>query len=335
MAFSSSRDYTESFTAANLIERAVKRLGVMDASASINSTEETDALVVLNLILKEWTAQGADVWLRDTGHLFLVSPGTKTSYTVGTSGTARFTSQYYVTTLASDGSTSDTTLTVTDDTNMSDTDRILIELNDGTLHDTTISGSPSANSVTISSGLTGAAGSGSIVYSWPTANDISAKIVKLVYAARKQTNTDHVDINAGYMEGIDTPLEIVGEDEYRLLSQNLQTGIPVSIHHRRETTNPELFVWPTGGSGDVHSIVLEYNTYVQDLDSTSNNLDIPAEGVNPLTWQLAAELSAEYGLSESEQRRLWNVATSKVDNFFDYQVEDASVIFARETRGLG
>ena len=100
MAFSASWNYTESYTAANIIERAVKRLGVMDAAESINAAEQTDALVVLNLIVKEWSGRGADVWLRNTGHLFLPSPGTVGSYTVGTSGTAKFTSLYYVTTLA-------------------------------------------------------------------------------------------------------------------------------------------------------------------------------------------------------------------------------------------
>lgn len=332
MAFSGSRDYTESFTAANLIERALKRLGMMDAGESVDSTEQSDALVVLNLIIKEWNAQGADVWLRNTGHLFLTSPGTKGGYTLGTSGTAKFTSLYYTTTLSADADATDTALTVTDDTNMSNADVILVEQDDGTLHATTISGAPSSNAVTLASGLVDSASSGNIVYSWPTSNNISDKIAKIVFASRRLTNTDNADTDAGFMEGQDTPVSVIGENEYRMLTQKLQTGVPVSIHHRQETTNPEILVWPTGGSGDFHSLVLEYQTYMQDLDATTNNLDLPPEGVNALTWQLAAELSAEYGLSEVEQRRLWSVAERKVQDFFDYQVEDASVIFARDVR---
>src|SRR3990167_7886152 len=138
MAFANSRDYTESYTAANIIERAVKRLGVMDSAESLPTAEQTDALVVLNLIVKEWSAKGADVWLRNTGHLFLPSPGTVGSYTVGTSGSAKFTSAYYVTTLAVDANAAATTIVVTDDTNMLNADVILIEQNDGTLKATTI-----------------------------------------------------------------------------------------------------------------------------------------------------------------------------------------------------
>lgn len=332
MAFSASWNYSESYTAANIIERALKRLGVYDAAESVVTAEQTDALVVLNLIVKEWSAKGADVWLRNTGHLFLPSPGTVGSYTVGTSGTAKFTSAYYVTTLAADANAAATTLTVTDDTNMSDTDVILIEQNDGTLKATTISGAPAANSVTLAAGLASAAASGNIVYSWPTANNIAAKLTKLVSAARRITNTDNATTNAGYMEGIDSPLSIIGEEEYRLIPQKLQAGVPVSLHHRQKAVNPELFVWPTGGSGNVHSVVLEYNAHIQDLDGTTNNLELPAEGVNALAWQLAAELAPEYGIPELEQRRVWAIANHKVDDFFSYQSEDASVIFGVETR---
>lgn len=332
MAFSNSRDYAESYTAANIIERAVKRLGVMDAAESIATAEQTDALVVLNLIVKEWSARGADVWLRSTGHLFLPSPGTVGSYTVGTSGTAKFTSLYYVTTLATAANAAATALTVTDDTNMANADVILVEQNDGTLKATTINGAPAANVVTLASGLASAAAAGNIVYSWPTANNISAKITKLVHAARRITNTDNAATNAGFMEGTDSPLSIIGEDEYRLLSTKLQTGIPVSIHHRQKAVNPELFVWPTGGSGNVHSLVLDYNTYIQDLDATSNNLEIPGEGINALAWQLAHELAPEYGLSRDERLLLKSEAREKVNDFFDFQVEDASVIFGAEVR---
>lgn len=332
MAFSASWNYTESYTAANIIERALKRLGIMDAAESVNSSEQTDALVVLNLIVKEWSAKGADVWLRNTGHLFLPSPGTVGSYTVGTSGTAKFTSGYYVTTLASAASSSATTITVTDDTNMANADVILIEQDDGTLKATTISGAPSSNSVTLAAGLASAAAAGNIVYNWPTTNNIAAKITKLVNAARRITNTDNAATNAGYMEGIDSPLSILGEDEYRLLPQKLQTGVPSSIHHRQKTVNPELFVWPTGGSGNVHSLVLEYNAHIQDLDGTTNNLEVPAEGINALAWQLAAELAPEYGIGELEQRRIWSIANNKVEDFFSYQSEDASVIIGVDAR---
>lgn len=332
MAFSGSRNYSESYTAASIIARSLKRLGIMDAGESVDSTEQTDALEVLNLIVKEWSARGADVWLRKTGHLFLPDPGTVGSYSFGTSGTGLFTQQYYTTTLASAAASGATTIVVTDDTNMSSTDVILVENDDGTLTDTTINGAPSSNSVTLTAGLDAAAAAGNIVYSWPTSDNVDDKVANLVYVSRRVTNTDNAATNAGFMEGIDSPVGMIGEEEYRSLSTKLQTGAPVSVYLRQAAVNPELFIWPTGGTDNHHSLVIEYNTYFQDLDATTNNLDLPPEGFNALSWQLAWELAPEYGLSPQERSMLRTLSEDKVETFFDSMVEDASVVFAMEYR---
>jgi hypothetical protein len=327
MAFSASWNYTESYTAANIIERSLKRLSEFDANETIDTDEQTDALVVLNLIVKGWNKKGAGIWLRKTGHLFLPDPGTVSKYTFGTSGTALFTSQYYTTTLASAASESDTAITVTDDTNMSNADRILVENDDGTLTDTTINGAPSANAVTLTAGLDDSASSGNAVYTWPTSADLSHKLVKLKFAQRRITDLDNAATDAGLMEGIDTPLSIIGEQEYLTYPTKLQTGVPVSVYLRQATTNPELHLWPTGGEGSVHSLVLDYTTHMQDLDATSNNLDIPADGVNPLAWWLAYELGPEYGIPEVQMRRLEKFAKESSEEFFDFLVENADVAF--------
>ena len=75
MALSGSYNYTESITAAQIIALALRRLGVLGIAETINSTEEANALIVLNLLIKEWSAQGADVWLRKKAYLFLENPG--------------------------------------------------------------------------------------------------------------------------------------------------------------------------------------------------------------------------------------------------------------------
>lgn len=333
MAFSGSRDYTESYTAASIIERALKHLGILDASESVPTAEQTDALEQLNLLIKEWGGQDAGVWVRETGHLFLTDPGTSTFYTLGTGGTAKFTSLYYTTTLSAAASSGAATVTVTDDTNISDTDIILVQMDDGTLHATTVSGAPAANVVTLADVTDDDAASGNIVYSWPTTSNITHMMANLVFAARRQTDTDNAATNAGYMEGIDSPIEIIGEQQYRFLSSKFNTGIPTHIYHERRTLNPKIHVWPTGGNTPYHSIVIQFQTFLQDLDATDNNIDIPPQGVNALTWCLAAELAPEYGIPTEEQLMVTSRAERKREDFFDSVVEDASLIFEREERG--
>lgn len=328
MAFSSSRNYTESYTAANIILRALARLGILDMAEGVNSSEETAALVALNLLVKRWSAKGADIWVRNTGHLFLPDPGETSSYSFGTSGTGYFTSLYYVTTVATAASATDTTITVTDDTNISDTDIILVENDDGSLTDTTVSGAPAANVVTLAAGLDGAVAAGNIVYSWPTTSNIDDKPANIVSIVRKLTDTSNAATNAGFMEGIDSPINLIGEDEYRRLSTKLQTGAPVSAYFENAAVNPRLHVWPTGGTDNHHSLVVEYENYIQDLDATTNNIELPPEGVDALVWDLASALAPEYGLSIPEQRELRSRAKEAVDEFLDYMIEDAPVVFS-------
>jgi hypothetical protein len=63
------------------------------------------------------------------------------------------------------------------------------------------------------------------------------------------------------------------------------------------------------------------------MDTTTDNFWIPPEAHNALIWQLAAELSSEYGIPENEQRRLWATSEAKFQAFLDGYRENASVIF--------
>ena len=65
-------------------------------------------------------------------------------------------------------------------------------------------------------------------------------------------------------------------------------------------------------------------------DSSGDNPQFPIEFGNVLIWYLAAELASEYGLPPGEQGMLWQTAEFKLQQVLDYDVENASVIFALE-----
>ena len=333
MATSGSYNYTEAVTAAQVIALALRRLGVLGIAETINSTEEANALIVLNLLIKEWNGQGADVWIRKTGYMFLETPGEVSSYTVGTSGDASFTSAYFMTTLASDASASATTITVTDDTNISNTDVILVEQADGTFAVDVVNGAPSANSVTLTTGIasdtTGAAGA--YVYSWPTTNNIANKLVELVYVSRKGQDNTGASTNTDDMPGQEIEVEIVGEEQYQSLTTKLQSGATTQVFHRTGPVLSRLYVWPTGGAG-FDKLVVHYKSHIEDLDATTNTFDLPPAGFNALAWGLAFEMASEYGVPEREMKRLFETSEIKKNTFFDYMGEDASVIFAQDSR---
>ena len=93
MAVSGSKDY--SITRANIIEAALRKLGVFDQGETISGDETASATLSLNLMVKEWVARGIDIWLRDEITLFLQPD--QQSYALGT---ANATASYVGTTLS-------------------------------------------------------------------------------------------------------------------------------------------------------------------------------------------------------------------------------------------
>jgi hypothetical protein len=338
MALSNSFDYTHTVTAADIIALALRRLGVYDPDETINPTEQTNALQVLNLIVKEWGNQGADIWLRDTMCLVL-NTGSSTSGTiqgfyyatsVGSAAHLLF-GFNAVSSLASAASASDGTITVTDSTGFATTDYIYIKLADNTIHATTINGAPSGNVITLANSLKGAASAGAKVYGTDVTNRfIGGTILQLQSAASCIISEDAVDnadsTNQAGLQYTATPISVVGSNEFHGHSNRVTQGAPLQVNHVRKHQYSEFNIWPIGLDPKVDFLELVVIYPIMDLDATTNNLYLTPDAFNALAWDLAAQMASEYGLSEAEQKRLWTVAESKKNDVFDFNVEDASVI---------
>lgn len=332
MALSNSKDYTNTFTAASIVALALRRLGVLDPDETIDATEEANALVTLNLMVKEWAAYGIDNWLRQAGVVWITDPGERSTYTLGPSGSpAAF--SWYETELAADAASGATSITVAaiDSTHSVNGANIGVKLDDGSIDFTTISGSPTTT-ITLTASLDSAASSGNRVYIYNTSSQI-ARPCKLLWAAVATADTTNTSIASTGLFEQETELKIIGRTEYERLNQKRQVGVPNQVHYEQSLTNGTLHLWPTGTTGkDYDKIYFVSNIYPDDFDATSNNAQFPPEWHNALAWNLAAEMAAEYGLPESEQRRLWSIANGKLGTLLDYDVENASVLFGRDVR---
>ena len=322
MALSNSYNYTDSVTAANVIALALRRLGVYDPAETINSTEEANALQVLNLMVKEWSKK-IDIVARDTAYLFLTSK-TKTTYTTDSDYVLL---NHTTTTLAADAAASASTITCTSAASISNGHIILIKLDDNTIHATTVNGAPAGAVVTLTTALPSAASSGNYVYNAATTARYTHNIPGILSARSSQSTTDTVSADEG---GIYTPMEVVGDTEFHNLSMRVTTGRPLKLYHRPQYNASQVDIWPCGGVPDADRIELVIILPMQDLDATTNNFVLPPGAFNALGWNLAAEMASEYGLTETEQRRLWTIATAKREEVFDDSVDEASVIFERE-----
>ena len=175
MASSGSVDF--SLTRDNMIARAFEMAGIINEGGTPSSTQLTIGAQLLNMAVKQWSGtadfSGQKMQSRKRAYLFLSEDNA--IYTLGptttqTGTTNKWASSYVTTTLSAAEAASQTVISLTSITGISDTDRIGIELDDGTIHWSVVSGSPSAGTATIANALASAAASGNRVFTYATTN---------------------------------------------------------------------------------------------------------------------------------------------------------------------
>jgi len=311
MATSGSKNF--SVTRSDITNAALRKLGVYDQGEAPLSSDTQNASLALNLMIKEWAAQGRDTWLRQEVTLFL-QPDTQ-SYSLGTT---HATTSFSETTLSADHTASATSISLTSSSGMTAADNIGIKLDDDSIHWTTISTVDSSTAVTIASGLASAASSGNKVYAYTTK---AGRPQKILFAYRRDTS------------GLDTEVTIIGENEYRRQSNKASSGPPVQIYYNPTLTTGTLYVWPVDGGSTWDKLIFIGQYLPDDFDSSADNPEFPIEWGNALVWNLAAEMASEYGLSEAEQARIWSIAQAKLRDVLFYDVENASMIIALDKHG--
>jgi hypothetical protein len=310
MAVSGSKNYA--ITRATIIEGALRKLGVYDQGEGIDGNEVASASQALNLMVKEWVADGADIFLRTESTLFL-QPNTQT-YNLSTD---HITDSYVETTLSAAEASGQTVISVTSSTGMTAADNVGIKMDDNTIHWTTIVSVDSSTQITITTATDDDAASGNKVYAYTTKSD---RPQKLLYAFRADRN------------GFDTEIHIIGSSEYFRQSNKTADGPPVEVWYNPQGNQSagKLHVWPDNGGKDWDKVVLIAQHLPDDFDAAANNPDFPIEWGNALVWGLAADLASEYGISEREQGRLWQIAEHKLNKMLDYDSENADVIFVMD-----
>ena len=261
--------------------------------------------MALNLLVKEWSARGIDIWLRSEVTVFLQPQTQKYSL-----GTGYATTSYVETTLSADEATSQTELSVTSETGISVSDFIGIKLDDDSIHWSTVA---SLATLTIADALPSAASSGNKVYAFTTK---AVRPQKILTAFRRDVND------------LDTPVSIIGSQEYYGLSDKTSEGEPTAVWYQPVMDTGSLYVWPVDGGSNCDKLNLIAQNLADDFDTAADTPEFPIEWANALIWNLAAEIASEYGIPEREQGRLWQIAEHKLNIVLDYDQENSDVVFS-------
>lgn len=292
MATSGSYDF--SVTAAQVIASAYEDLGAIQPGQTVPTASSTMALNRLNILAKQLSAspdrsRGFKVWTRQRITMALAK-GQQT-YTIGPATTdSRASTLMGRTTLSADEAASQTTLSITSNTDtttypgttitMTASDFIGIVLNDGTIHWSTISGTPSTTA-DIATGLASAASSGNYVY-WFTSRAQRFPEIESAVLRNANRNDCPIDVYRTAME-----YDIGVADKYA-------DGTPTAIlvEPLRLNTRITLDSQPTDVTDQLVLTVL----YPQeDYDSTSDDIAFPQECFGMLSWELAFMLSPSVG----------------------------------------
>lgn len=307
MARSGSTDF--SVTASDIIRKALALVAERAAEIPLTNSEIEDGLQSLNIMVKDWQAQGLHLWKRDEGILFL-DVGVS-SYKLGPAGAeATLVSDFINTDLSVAAIATATSLTVDSTTGMAALDNIGIELDDNTRQWTTIVSVDSATTLTITTGLTSAAAIDNTIF---TFTDLVERPLRMESTRRLRV-------------GDTTEVELIkwARQQYFAQTDKTSQGTPTSFYYTPLLDNGEVFIWQTANS--VKQVLkFTFQKTIEDFDSTNNNPDFPIEWSRALIWNLALDIGPEYKAPESLMARVERRADQYLEDMLGWDEEVTSL----------
>ena len=316
MATSGSTDF--SIDRDTLIKESMEILNAYDPISTMTADEIWSCSRTLNIMLKAMQADGLQLWKQTEVHLFMEAD--KIKYTLSTSGD-NATISHTETAMRVAGAASATTLEVDSTTGMTAGDYIGIELDDDTMHWTTVSSVTDTDTVVITTGLASASAIDNVIYFFTNKIPKPLRINNALIHHKSSGN--------------DVELNIVSREEYWNLGVKTSEGIVNQIYFdpRRDDSEVRVFPEPTSVTD---YIILVCHLPFEDFDSGANTPDFPQEWLECVVWGLATRLMFKYGATVPVDRRreIKAMANEMYQKALDFDTEDTS-IFLQPDRRLG
>jgi hypothetical protein len=270
-------------------------LGVIEPGQTVPSTFATMGLQRLNLLVKQWQANtdlapGLKVWTRQRVNLFLAK-GQQT-YLIGPASTdARATTRYGRTTIDAAEAASQTTISVAETTDTTTepgtsitataSDIIGVEVDDGTIHWSTVSSISAGDTITIGTGLSTTAAVGNYVW-WFTSRAQRLPLVE--HAVIRDENRQDTELQI-YRDAYAYDVGVLNKYDDGRASAILVEPLFLNT---RITLNAQ----PTDVTD---TLVLTALYPAEDYYSASNDIAFPQEWYSALEWELAFRMSPAFG----------------------------------------
>ena len=272
----------------DLISRALKDIGALEAGETPTPDAAQDAFDLLNDLVDQWSNESFMVF-NVTEIIFPVVNG-QTQYTIGPNpSTQNFIGASF------NGSIAGNILTVTG-------------INSGAVaQGQTLSGTGIAAGTKITASITGAGGNVNEVgtYRVNIPQTVASTTITANYQKPLSIDSAFVRINTTsngqpiINGGLDYPIAVLALQDYEMIGLKTLNGPwPKAIYYNPNEESGNLFVWPNPAQGEMH---LFANTLFSRYDSLYNDVILPQGYSMALRWCLAERLMPMYGKANQTQ----------------------------------
>jgi hypothetical protein len=273
----------------DIISRALKDIGALEAGETPAPADAQDAFDMLNDMLDQWSNESMMVFYK-TEIIFTLTAG-QTQYTIGPGGQIGGTIT---------GSISGTTLTVTD-------------VSDGAIAlGMTLTGSGVAAGTKIVRFGSGAGGNVNSdgTYTVNISQTVGSTTISAYYERPLNINSAFVRVNTNsngqpiLNGGLDYPITILNLENYELIGLKTLNGPwPRALYYQPSETLGTITVWPNPSQGEMH---IFSDTIFQRFTSINDEIVIPQGYYMALRWCLAERLMPMYGKASPTQIQMIN-----------------------------
>ncbi len=284
MTTSNSTDFNQ--TRNDLCLGALRNAGVVGLEQSVSAAYLTHAASKLNQMLKHWENTGIHIWTQKHATVFLV-PG-QVTYSLG-SGGDRATEDLVQTTTTAAAAAAASALVVDSIEGMTVLDKVGVVLDSGTTFWTTIASFTGTDTINLTLPITTAAASGNTVYTYTTA--ITDRPLKITSACIRNSN------QGDRMLG-----DPMGRQDYQNLPDKNVSGTVFQFYYESlhgATGKLYLYQAPTYAN---ETLQIEYQRSIQDMDSASENPDLPSSWLLAIEFNLAVLLCPAYGKADKQKQ---------------------------------
>jgi len=127
----------------------------------------------------------------------------------------------------------------------------------------------------------------------------------------------------------DTTLFALTRQEYNELSdKDEQNSLPTQYYFDPRRDASTLYIWPTADANITgNNLHITYQQRIEDVGVSTNNLDVPAEWLEAVNYNLATRRMHAYGVPRDKRVELMNMAKDALGLALAFDTEQESIYF--------